>query len=1255
MGDRRSLKAPSSPLTPPGPTFFTGTSLDLTNKSRFIVEIFLQNSENFPRIPGKFQESFQKNPASHYRARWQDKQILNSRALIISPPTRCARGRILNDFSPVEYPIPTKCLIDSGADVSLVSTSLVTRYTFATYSLPSPISISIIDGSVLPSTIIHSYTFISFRLNDKCFTHKFFVLPSIHVPMVLGLDWLRRYNPKVNWKTLNVSFETLSENPLSIEPIQNIDNDDKVRNDNIQIDHITMFINSTNIENSIQSTPINNPAEDEYVSETLSVEPEEIRKIIPLEYHQYVDVFSKMKSELLPEHRKYDIPIELKEGKTAPWGPIYPLSKLESECLKEYINENLSKGYIRPSKSPAGAPIFFVKKKSGELRPVIDYRQLNEVTIRNRYPLPLIHDLLTRFNSSKIFSKIDLRSAYNLVRVRQGDEWKTSFRSTFGQFEYLVMPFGLTNAPAVFQTLMNDIFRDIIDVFCIVYLDDILIYSQTLEDHINHVSTILQRLRENHLFAKAEKCQFHVDTIEFLGYIISDQGISMDPERVKSISSWPQPTKVKELQSFLGFANFYRMFIPNYSAIVLPLLKLLKKDIKYEWTQDCEEAFNKLKKHFIQGDILAHADLAQPFILETDASDFAVGGILSQKQGEDIRPIAFYSRKMTPAEINYEIHDKELLAIIVCLYQWRSLLLSNSHPIDIRTDHRNLVYFTSAQKLNRRQARWSSFLADFDIKISYVQGKLNEKPDALSRRQDYQLLPDDRQVQNQIKTLIEPNNIVVGNTTVDTPELYQMIRMQQLEDPELNNLIEIKQIELRDDLYYHKTKVFIPKSLVSTILSRTHDSITSGHPGNRKTFTITNRQFWWPKMRTEVNDYVQSCQICTRAKARRLKPAGLLMPLPIPPRPWYSLSMDFITDLPESQSYDAILVIVDRFSKMAHFIPCTKTTSTYDLAQMFIKEIIRIHGLPYDITSDRGPQFVSQLWKSILDLLNIKRNLSTAYHPQTDGQTERVNQCLEQYLRIYVAEDQLNWTDLLPTAELAYNTVPHDSTELSPFQICYGYEPTLFPEIELIPTDPISHLDWIQHISFQHSMATLYLQWTQENMKRQADKRRRQHSIKVNDLVYLNRINIKTQRPCKKLDWKQFGPFRVLKQINPVTFQLELPASMRHIHDVFHSSLLTPASKTVPEHLRNTIQRPPPLLVDKEGPLYEVEDILDSKMIHDVRHYLIAWKGYGTEDNTWEPEANLTDCDSLIEDFKLRFPNKFHSRSGGGNVRNDID
>jgi hypothetical protein len=361
--------------------------------------------------------------------------------------------------------------------------------------------------------------------------------------------------------------------------------------------------------------------------------------------------------------------IDLKEGSSIPWGPLYSLSEAELKVLKDYLDENLRKGYIRPSKASVGSSLFFVKKKDGTLRPVIDYRSLNNITIKNRYPLPLISELISNFKGSSWFTKIDLRGAYNLVRIKPGDEWKTTFRCRYGQFEYLVMPFGLTNAPSVFQALMNDVFSDLLDIVCVIYLDDILIFSKTLEEHHGHVTEVLRRLTTNSLYAKLEKCIFHVHSVDFLGYIVSDEGLSMDPKRVESIANWKAPSSVKEVQIFLGFANFYRSFIEGYSRVCLPITNLLKKDQVFSWTKDCQNSFDLLKKNFSSAPLLVHADSSLPFLLETDASDFAISGILSQEHEGSLRPVAFYSRKMSPPEMNYEIHDKELLAIIACLAQ----------------------------------------------------------------------------------------------------------------------------------------------------------------------------------------------------------------------------------------------------------------------------------------------------------------------------------------------------------------------------------------------------------------------------------------------------------------------------------------------------------------------------------------------------------------------------------------------------------
>ena len=734
------------------------------------------------------------------------------------------------------------------------------------------------------------------------------------------------------------------------------------------------------------------------------------------------------------------------------------------------------------------------------------------------------------------------------------------------------------------------------------------------------------------LYAKLEKCQFSVQRIEFLGYVISDVGIEMDPNRTASISNWPTPTKIKELQSFLGFTNFYRMFIPNYTENIKPLLQLLKKNVPFQWSDECQASMTKLHEAFIHGDILVHADTTKPFILEADASDFALGGILSQEYDGIWRPVAFYSRKLTPAEINYEIHDKELLAIIACFYQWRALLLSNEEPIQVYTDHRNLLYYTSTRKLNCRQARWSTFLSNFNYNIIYCAGKECRKPDALSRRNDYQLQGDDEQVQIQNKTLLDQNKFLLADTRVRNKSLLDEIISTQNDDPLIQELQGEGTITLMDKIWYFQGKIVIPYNMIQKILQECHDKTLVGHPGSRKTFQFVNRTYWWPSIRKDVNDYVQSCDICSRAKPIRMKPAGLLQPLPTAPRPWFSISMDFITDLPPVDGYDSILVIVDRFSKMAHFIPCTKTITSTGLSTLFINNIVRIHGLPNDIVSNQGPQFNSQFWNATLKNLNIQCNLSSAFHPQSDGQMERTNQTLEQYLRIYADPDQLNWVSNLPLAELAYNSTYHDSIEMSPFMATYGFEPSTNMDTELVPNTPPTVVEWITRINDNHQLAKIQLDWTANQMKKYADCKRCHVEFQVGDLVFLNWQNIPTKCPCRKLDWKQFGPFSILEKINPVTYQLNLPQSFGRIHNAFHVSLLSKKKQST--LIGRTNENPPPLLVDNDGELYEVEDILDSKKIDGKIKYLIAWKGYGPADNTWEPEQNLTDCRELLLEFK---------------------
>jgi hypothetical protein len=459
--------------------------------------------------------------------------------------------------------------------------------------------------------------------------------------------------------------------------------------------------------------------------------------LVPSEYHDFLDVFDKKPTEILPPRSSYDHQIPITPNTDIPMSRLYPLSASKLKSLADYLQDNLKKGHIRPSSSPAAAPILFVKKKDGSLRLCVDYRALNSVTIKNRYPLPLISETLDRLSTAKHFTKIDLHVAYAQVRITDRDEWKTAFRTRYSHFEYLVMPFGLTNAPASFQNLVNDVLQEFLDLFVIVYLDDILIFSDNPSEHRKHVRLVLAKLRTANLYAKAEKCEFDRDKVEFLGYRVGVNGISMDNSKLDSIQDWPVPRSVKEVQSFLGFANFYRRFILGYSKIAHPLTQLTKKDVPFVFSDDTRAAFQTLKDAFTTAPVLSHHQPGIQCVLETDASDYAIGAVVSQRQGKHLHPIVFFSRKLTPVELNYEIHDKELLAVVDGFKQFRQYLEGVNEPTLVYTDHKNLEYFFSVRVLSRRQARWYELLTSYNYSLAYRPGSQQGKLDTLSRRPDY--------------------------------------------------------------------------------------------------------------------------------------------------------------------------------------------------------------------------------------------------------------------------------------------------------------------------------------------------------------------------------------------------------------------------------------------------------------------------------------------------------------------------------------
>ncbi len=1077
---------------------------------------------------------------------------------------------------------------------------------------------------------------------------------------------------------------------------------------------------------------------------------------IPSEYLDLAEVFSEEAANTLPEHGPQDLALET--SGTPPFGPLYNLSQVELEVLREYISDNLAKGFIQPSTSSAGAPVLFIKKGDDSLRLCVDYRGLNLITQKNRYPLPLISEALDRVVGAKIYTKLDIRAAYNRIRVRAGDEWKTAFRSRYGHYEYRVMPFGVVNGPATFQGYINSVLREYLDRLCIAYLDDILIYSVDPAQHTNDVRAVLKRLLKHGLFVKLEKCVFRVKEISFLGFLLTTEGVKMEPSRVSTIAEWPEPTTFREIQVFLGFANFYRRFILGFSRIVGGLTDMLKggtqgkfKGVPFTFTPEARTSFLNLRTAFTTAPLLRHFDPLLPIRMESDASGFAISAILSQAHPETghWHPVAFWSRKKSPAERNYGIGESEMLAIVEACKEWRHYVEGATHQVVVITDHANLQRFLVDKQLNRREARWWERLSGLDLSIQYRPGKLNPA-DAPSRRPDYE--PEDLvlamenvdpaggsksvlitqkytsevaalQKLNQQTLLHQPiqlefegpwNFVLLGTVgedgfviprselraATDQESAYEetsltmqtAIRALQEVDPlakrrrtalsrsksvligvsdagtasvgshsfqkhevsidsdsPLSSLPsgpemsdpEKEYWRLQEGLLLFRGRLYVPPGLLRREVVRlNHDDPLAGHFGFARTLALIQRKYYWPGMNKDIKSYVDTCDTCHRIKPVRHKPYGELSALPPPRAPFTDLTMDFITDMPPSEFhgivYDSIFIVMCRYTKLARYIPARMDWTAERLAEAFIENVWREKGLPDSVVSDRGSLFTSKFWSAMCFHLKIKQRLSSAFHPQTDGQTERQNQTLEQYLRGYANYQQDDWVSWLAIAEFAYNNSVHSATGQSPFFLAYGLHPVMPDSLQLSKdvNIPVAR-DRAQNLV--QLRAELEKRWAEFSIGKEKyyNAKHEPKSYRVGDKVWLSGRNIRTTRPAKKLDYKYHGPFVISKCIGTQAYQLDLPEALQNIHDVFHVSLLEPY------HTVEGRAPPPPPLIEVDGEEQaEIEEILDSRMHYGKLQYLVKWLGYSVSDNEWIWAGNLGAAEEYVAEFHQKYPLK---------------
>ncbi|KAJ9558183.1 hypothetical protein OSB04_012797 [Centaurea solstitialis] len=921
----------------------------------------------------------------------------------------------------------------------------------------------------------------------------------------------------------------------------------------------------------------------------------------------------------LPPYREIEFRIDLVPGETPIAKAPHRLAPSELKEMLAQLQELLDKGFIRPSTSPWGAPVLFMKKKDGTMRMCIDYRELKKVTVKNKYPLPRIDDLFDQLQGAKFFSKIDLRSGYHQLKVREEDIPKTAFRTRYGHYEFLVMSFGLTNAPAAFMDLMNRVCKPYLDKFVIVFIDDILIYSKTAEEHGEHLRKVLEMLKREQLYAKFSKCEFWLKEVQFLGHIVTQEGIKVDPAKIEAIKDWESPKSPSEVRSFLGLAGYYRRFIEHFSAIATPLTALTKKDVKFEWTSTCEYAFNNLKGKLTSAPILTLPNGTDGFVVYCDASKLGLGCVLMQ----DGKVIAYASRKLKVHELNYPTHDMELAAVVFALKIWRHYLYGVK--CQIYTDHKSLQYLLNQKELNMRQRRWIELLSDYDCEILYHPGKRNVVADALSRKG------------GKVKPGIVDSQIgMVAYRISIVPDLKSEIKEWQEKASKEENLKSERMVGFLDTLVTNTeglkcfgNRIWIPKlgDLRKKILIEAHKSKYSVHPGTNKMYHGLRQSYWWPGMKKDIAYFVERCVTCLQVKIEHQRPYGKLQQLPIPEWTWEHVTMDFVTKLPRTpKGYDTIWVIVDRLSKSAHFLPMKETYSMERLARLYIAEIVRLHGTPVSIVSDRDARFTSTFWQSFQREMGTRVNLSTAYHPQTDGQSERTIQTLEDMLRACVLDFGGSWEDHLPLIEFAYNNSYHSSIEAAPYEILYGRKcrtPLCWNEVG---EKQLAGPEVVQITSDKINQVRERLKTARDRQKSYADKRRKDIEFQVGDQVMLK------VSPWKgvirfgkkgKLSPRYVGPFRITERIGAVAYKLELPVELGGVHNTFHVS-----------NLRKCLADPETAIplqdieVDQKLNFVEEPVAVTDRKIRKLRNkeivlVKIQWKFHKGQEATWEAESEM--------------------------------
>ncbi|GAB1869457.1 RNA-directed DNA polymerase [Camponotus japonicus] len=860
--------------------------------------------------------------------------------------------------------------------------------------------------------------------------------------------------------------------------------------------------------------------------------------------------------------------------------------------VDQIIEDMKRQGVIEESQSPWTSPAVLVKKKDGSIRFCIDYRKLNNMTVKDSYPLPRIDDLLDQLSGNSWFSTLDLKNGYWQLKVRSEDKEKTAFSIGRGLWQFTVMPFGLCNAPATFERLMEKVLHGLLSKKCLVYLDDVIIFGKTFDEMMENLNIVFSRLKEANLKMNPKKCTFFQKNVKYLGHIISNKGVTTDPEKIIAVRDWPIPHTRKQLRSFLGFCSYYRRFVKGFSSVAKPLYVLTENQVKFVWEKECQHAFEKLKSILSSAPVLSFPRGEDEFILDTDASNIGIGAVLSQRQSGKERVIAYFSKVLSKTERNYCVTRRELLAVVDSLKFFRHYLLGRKFII--RTDHISLKWLMSFKDLEGQLARWLERLQEFEFDIIHRKGQSHGNADGLSRRLcetfgcEYCAKVERKNAEGTEKRVAR---------IVFAREDLEEWRQAQQRDPSISFLLQGREtgrrplhseiptrnisaqiywsywdsLVLKEGILYKRweapnlrtsfLQLIVPQERTKEILREAHDSPSGGHFGVNKTLAKIRKRFFWANCKQDVEKWCRTCRICVSKKGPFGKGKSPLQLYNVE-APLDRIQMDILGPFPLTKAGNKyLLVMVDCFTKWVEAFPI-KNIRAKTVAEAFVSQFVSRHGVPLEIHTDQGKNFESQLFIELMQLLGIKKTRTTALHPQSDGQVERQHQTIINYLAKYISENQRDWDEWVPMFLLAYRSSKHETTGMTPAELYFARELRLpidllqgTPRLEdrLPPETFVENLR--EKLEEIHSDVRERMALKSSQMKTRYDRKVRTILFEEGERVWFyNPRRSKGKAPKLQSNWE--GPYFIVKKFNDVIYCIQ--KTPRHRKKVVHADRLAP-------------------------------------------------------------------------------------------------